>query len=233
MTEHTNGDSSTPRSSGTSLHVIRSLGKAGHRIIFVTIEKFNREEEGTVKDKPLITMFVTCYSKYVYKHYNVEVDLMESEYERDHKSILEILSIAKKENVDWFIPMTGDYNGENDCLIGREFDWYSELSMGYSLLADVTLARLLTNMLPKVKSFVNPNSPYATRILADRLYFLLECKRINLRVPDFYLVESEAEFRKLQRDGVFSDPNQKYCIMAMQNSNQKNSTALKGISYDC
>ena len=173
----------------------------------MTINKFCDEEKGTVKVKSLINMFVTCYSKYVYKHYNVEVDPMASEYEQDHKCILEILSIAKKENVDWFIPMTGDYNGENDCLIGREFDWYAELSMGYSLLADVTLARLLTNMLPKVKSFVNPNSPYATRILADRLYFLCECKRMNLNVPDFYLVESEAELRKLQGDGIFSDPN--------------------------
>ena len=82
------------------------------------------------------------------------------------------------------------------------------------------------------KSFINSNNPYATRILSDRLYFLLECKRMKLNVPDFHLVESTAELRKLQREGVFSDPNQKYCIMAMQNSNQKNSTALKGNSFD-
>ena len=228
ITEHTNSDSSVPRSSGTSLHVIRALGKAGHRVIFVTINKF-AGEPGVVKVKSLVNMFVTCYSKYVYKHYNVEVDPMASEYEQDHKCILEILSIAKKENVDWYIPMTNEYNNEDGTLIGREFDWYSELSMGNSLLADVTVAKLLTNMLPKVKSFINSNNPYATRILSDRLYFLLECKRMRLSVPDFHLIESAAELRKLQREGVFSDPNQKYCIMSMQNSNQQNSNALKGI----
>ena len=227
ITEHTNSDSSIPRSSGTSLHVIRALGKAGHRVIFVTINKFTGEP-GVVKVKSLVNMFVTCYSKYVYRHYNVDVDPMSSEYEQDHKCILEILSIAKKENVDWYIPMTNDYSNE-ECLIGREFDWYSELSMGNSLLADVTVAKLLTNMLPKVKSFINSNNPYATRILSDRLYFLLECKRMRLSVPDFHLIESTAELRKLQREGVFSDPNQKYCIMSMQNSNQQNSNALKGI----
>jgi len=231
ITEHTECDSTVPKSSGASLHIIRALGKAGHRVIFVTINKFCGEEKGTVKVKSLINMFVTCYSKYVYKHYNVEVDPMASEYEQDHKCILEILSIAKKENVDWYIPMTADYGDKNNTLIGREFDWYAELSMGNSLLADVTVAKLLTNMLPKVKSFINSNNPYATRILSDRLYFLLECKRMKLNVPDFHLVESTAELRKLQREGVFSDPNQKYCIMAMQNSNQQNSNALRGIEY--
>lgn len=229
ITEHTDSDSSVPRSSGTSLHVIRSLGKAGHRVIFVTINKFAGEEKGAVQIKGIVNMFVTCYSKYVYRHYNVEVDPLASEYEQDHKCILEILSIAKKENVDWYIPMTGDYSTKNECLIGREFDWYSELSMGNSLLADVTVAKLLTNMLPKVKSFINSNNPYATRILSDRLYFLLECKRMRLNVPDFHLVESAAELRKLQVEGVFSDPNQKYCIMAMENSNQQNSNALRGL----
>ena len=210
ITEHTDNSSTETRSSGASLHIIRTLGKAGHRVIFVTI-KSNRDYS-THERKP----FVACYSKYVYKYYNINVDSIPSEYEQDQKCILEILSIARKQHVDWYIPISTNYTIKNK----GKFDWYSELSMGNSLLADVTVAKLLKNMLPEVKSFINSENPYATRILSDRLYFLLECKRMNLSVPDFHLIENAAELRKLQREGLFSEPNQKYYIMAMHQTTE-------------
>ena len=155
---------------------------------------------------------MTSYSKYVYKHYNVKMAPNSSQYGIDQKCIMEILSIAQKESIDWFIPMTSNYNTGGDSI---ESDWYSELSMGSSLLSDVTVAKLLKNMLPEVKSFIKYDSPYTTRILSDKLYFLLECKRMDLRVPNFHLVESGSELRKLQREGVFSNPEENYYILSM------------------
>mgnify|MGYP003306585159 CR=1 FL=1 len=38
---------------------------------------------------------------------------------------------------------------------------------------------------------------------------------MNLNVPDFHLIENAVELRKLQREGLFSDPKQKYYIMSM------------------
>ena len=207
VTERTCNNSAELRSSGTSLHIIRALGKAGHRVIFVTINS-NRDQSVVPERK----MFVTCYSKYVYRHYNVNLDYTASEYEQDQKCILDILSIVRKENVDWYIPMSSNYNVEKEKKFGG---WYSDLSMGNSLLFDVTLAKLLKNMLPDVRSFVNCENPYATRLLSDKLYFLLECKRMNLNVPDFHLIENAVELRKLHREGLFSDPKQKYYIMSM------------------
>ena len=206
VTERTCNNSADVRSSGISLHIIRALGKAGHRVIFVAIN--NTSDHSVVSERK---MFVTCYSKYVYRHYNVNLDCTASEYEQDQKCILDILSIARKENVDWYIPMSSNYNVEKEKKVG----WYSDLSMGNSLLFDVTLAKLLKNMVPEVRPFVNCENPYATRLLSDKLYFLLECKRMNLNVPDFHLIENMVELRKLQREGLFSDPKQKYYITSM------------------
>ena len=207
ITEHTANNSTGARSSGTSLHIIRTLGKAGHRVIFVTIT--TPTSKTTTPER---RSSVTSYSKYVYKHYNVKMAPNSSQYGIDQKCIMEILSIAEKESIDWFIPMTSNYNAGGDSI---ESDWYTELSMGSSLLSDVTVAKLLKNMLPEVKSFIKYDSPYTTRILSDKLYFLLECKRMDLRVPNFHLVESGTEFRKLQREGVFSNPEESYYILSM------------------
>lgn len=225
VTEHINDTSTEMMSSGTSLHIIRTLGKAGHRVIFVTV---NTNRNSTSSQRK---MFVTGYSKYVYKHYNVGVgsvkgtrlddmatkDSIPSEYEQDQKCILQILEIARKENIDWFIPMS------SSCIMknSETFDWYSELSMGNSLLVDATIAKLLNNMLPEVRSFTNCENPYATRILSDRLYFFLESKRMNLRVPDFHLVESTAELHKLERQGLFSNNKNNYYITSIHQKKEE------------
>ena len=207
ITERTCDNSSDVRSSGISLHIIRALGKSGHRVILVAIN--NSSDDSVAQERKT---FVTSYSKYVYRHYNINLDRTASEYEQDQKCILDILSIARTENVDWYIPMTKNYNLQED---GKKVGWYSELSMGNSLLFDVTLAKLLRDMTPVVRPFVSCENPYATRLLSDKLYFLLECKRMKLNVPDFYLIENAVELRKLKREGLFSDPTRKYYIMSM------------------
>ena len=116
------------------------------------------------------------------------------------------------ENIEWFIPISSN-----------EKEYYNGLLIANnSLMRDATIAKILfTSNQQKVKSLTPFESPHMSRILVDKLYFLSECKALDILVPNFYVLQNSLEMRKLYRQELFSSNRDRpYYLRRLQKSNE-------------
>jgi len=175
-----------------TLHVARSLGKAGHRVVIAS----NDEDRcSTVK-----------YSKYVWKFYQIPRETRSYHAAFGREYIRHLVEICKTEHVDWVVPI-GD-NQAIDDLSGRGGGSGGDAGHRRISISDSAVGQVLSNM--NIKSLSNHKNPHIEYIMSNKLFFMTECKALRLPVPEFHLLENPHELRQLHLQGLFN--SSKYCL---------------------
>ena len=145
------------------LHIAKTLAKAGHRVILADVEDF--------------WCSAAQWSHFISKFYTVpKLNSQDS----NEAYINGMINIAKKEKIDWYIPV----------------------SHTKTALSDTIIKQRLAKLNPQVKCLVF-DDPKLTVILDDKLLFLEQCQKLNLCVPYFSQVDSVAEVREMAKQGLF------------------------------
>ena len=117
------------------------------------------------------------WSRFVSKFYTVPTFNSNSNNE---EYINGIINIAESENIDWYVPV----------------------SHTKSAIADTIIKQRLTQRNSRIKCLVY-DDPKLTAILDDKVLFLEECQKLELRVPDFKPVKSVNQVREIAEKGLF------------------------------
>ena len=133
------------------------------------------------------------YSKYVKKFYLIpRSNAYQYNAVGEREYVRKLLTICKEDDVDWLIPL-GELNPDRS-----------------SSLTDSAIGQILSSFDPKIKPLSNHKNPQIEQILTNKLFFLTECKALQLQVPDFHLIENTHELKQLQLQGLFSAPVEYY-----------------------
>ena len=93
-------------------------------------------------------------------------------------------------------------NGMIDIIKKEKVDWYIPVSHTKTALSDTIVKQRLVKLNPQVKCLVF-DDPKLTVILDDKLLFLEQCQKFNLRVPHFNQVDSVGEICEMAEQGLF------------------------------
>lgn len=145
-----------------TLHVLRVLGKVGHRIILVDSNQYKNSGASWSK-------YVTR-TIYVSHHNGPTQD----------KYIDEVVQVALKENVDWFIP----------------------ISKTRSAIPNYVVEQKLAQLRPQIRCFGFGDIEIA-KLLDHKTDFLVRCKELGLSVPDHKVIFGIEDLRKLRQQNLF------------------------------
>lgn len=118
------------------------------------------------------------FSKYVAKYYSLDIDT--SRRETTDRYVEALVAIAVKEKIDWFIPV----------------------SRAVTLERNLLLADRLRNLKPKVACLTLDSADQGL-LLNDKVRFMDECRRVGLRVPEYFRIEGIDDLVRLQQERVF------------------------------
>lgn len=93
-------------------------------------------------------------------------------------------------------------NGMVNIAETEKIDWYIPVSHTKTALSDTIIKQSLAKVNPQIKCLVF-DDPKLTAVLDDKLLFLEECLKLNLRVPYFKEVDKVTEVHEMARRGLF------------------------------
>ena len=158
------------------LHIAKTLGKAGHRVILADLEEFGCS--------------AAQWSCFISKFYTVP-DL--NSLDGSEAYIKGMINVAKTEKIDWYIPVSHTKTALSDSIIKQR-------------LAEVN---------PQI-TCLTLDDPKLTAILNDKLLFLEECHKLNLKVPYFKKVHSLAEVREVAKKELFLNFESHYFLKPLK-----------------
>lgn len=147
-----------------TLNVLRVLGKAGHRILLVDSNQYKNSGASWSK-------YVTR-TIYVSHHNGPTQD----------KYIDEVVQVALKEKVDWFIP----------------------ISKTRSALPNYIVEEKLAQLCPQIRCFGFGDIEIA-KMLDHKADFLVRCKELGLSVPDHRVISGIKDLQKLREQNLFEE----------------------------
>jgi len=121
----------------------------------------------------------TQYSKYVEKFYSLPLENPTSS-DAVAKYVAGIAKVAEDENIDWFVPVS----------------WVGSIEL------NLRIAEELKKVKPNIRCLTLETFDQGM-MLDNKLRFMNECKKIGLRVPEFYEVKSISYLEYLRKQGVF------------------------------